>query len=249
MLLAEPGAIKDVLLEVPLELTEDAFERAERDGTRGGSHVSLQEALRMMPVVSIGQPETWTLREVYPLRQMPYVLRSRVTRADFYLVRLSCSFRPVHHESRVHWARFRVTLLPNHLSQVPIAMDLYPLEVTQQIDHQIRVSLDPTLKFCEIEVSPGSVEFGLEYRELQPRISASGAGQADPSWDYSETRGITIQGSKWMYLLVKAPKGMPVGTATLDLVADVEVRKLRLPGLVLRDQKQAETQLTVRLWG
>ena len=250
MWLAEPEDMKQVLLETPLELeTEDALDRTQRGQTAQGSPVSVQEALRTMPVVSIGQPETWPLREVYPLRQMPGPLRTKAMNADYYLVRLCCSFRPIHHENRIQWARFRVSLLPNQLGQSPIASDLYPLEVIQEVKHQISVSLAPTLKFQVVEVNAGKIDFGLEYRELQPRISASGVGQADPMWDYSEVTGSSIQGSKWMYLLVKAPKGMALGQATLDLLADVEVRGLRLPVVIRHNRQQSAPQLIVQLWG
>lgn len=249
MLLAEPEKIKQVLLETPLELeTEDALERVERRRDSQTAQVTLQEVIRTMPLVSIGLPESWPLQELYPLRKMPRPLRSKVAKADYHLVRLCCSFRPIHQKSRVQWARFRVSLLPDHIGQYPIANDLYPVEVLQEVKRQTRISLAPTLKFQEIQVSAGEVDFGLEYRELQPRISAAGAGQADPSWDYAEAQGMGLQGSKWMYLLVKAPKGMVIGRATLDLVADIEVEGLHLPVVVLRNHKQAEAQLTVQLW-
>ncbi len=52
-----------------------------------------------------------------------------------------------------------------------------------------------------------------------------------------------------IYLLVKAPKGMAVGEAALDLLANVEVRGLRLPVVVRRNKHESSPQLTVQLWG
>lgn len=250
MWFTEPDEMEMVLVETPLELeTEDALEHLKRNKATSAPGLSREEVIRTMPVVSIGHPETWPLSEVYSPRQMPRTLRAKLSQADFYLVRLACSFRSLYQESRIQWARFYVSLLPDEHGQAPLAVDLYPLEVFQEVKRQVTLSLDPTLKFREIEVSSGQIEFGLEYRELLPRISASGAGQADPSWDYTETKGITLQGCKWMYLLVKAPKGMVQGRATLDLLADVVVRGLRLPVVVRRKQPQAATQLTAKLWG
>jgi hypothetical protein len=68
------------------------------------------------------------------------------------------------------------------------------------------------------------VEFGLEYPELQPEITTAGIGQSDVDWSFEEVRGIRLQGSKTMHLLVEAPRGMSSGWAHLDLVADVLVR-------------------------
>ena len=58
---------------------------------------------------------------------------------------------------------------------------------------------------------------------------------------------MAVQGSKWMHLLLKAPKGMEPLRAILDLAADVQVRDSRLPVLVIRDKEQARDHLTVRL--
>jgi hypothetical protein len=98
-------------------------------------------------------------------------------------------------------------------------------------------------------MSPGSLEFGIEYTEQHPVISAALGAGFDPSWDYTEALGMQVQGTKWMYLLVKAPKGLSAGWATLDLVADVEVRGVRLPVLIWRQQDPARAQLSVQLWG
>jgi hypothetical protein len=209
----------------------------------------IRESIRDLPVLSIGQPVVWLLAQVYPLEKMPPVLRAKLQEADFYLVRLACSFRPKRDETQVEWARFLVHLLPDNIGHQPIAFDLHPLQVTQEVKRNVKVSLSPTLKFQEIEVSVGGVEFGFEYPELQPIISAAGAGEAEPSWDYEAAKGVRVQGSKWMHLLVKAPKGMPSGQAILDLAADVLVRGSRLPVLVFRNRKEAEAHLTVRLWG
>jgi hypothetical protein len=54
-----------------------------------------------------------------------------------------------------------------------------------------------------------------------------------------------MQGTKWMYLLVKAPKGMTSGRALLDLEADVLVRGVRLPVAFWSKREQEPEQLTV----
>ncbi len=121
--------------------------------------------------------------------------------------------------------------------------------MVQEVKRQIKVTLSPSLKFRELEANLGSAEFGFEYTELIPLVSAAIGASFDPSWDYRAGPGQEVQGTKWMHLLVKAPKGMTSGRAFLELEADVLVRGVRLPVVFWRQQEQAAEQLTVSLWG
>jgi len=248
MWLKTPEAIERVLWEGALEAaTDEALERLGQEWNARGIKGSPADAVRDLPMVSIGQPEVWTLPEVYPPDKMPHPLRTKLDEADFYLVRLGCSFRPRKDDSQVEWARFLVRLLPDNAGRQPVAFDLHPLTVTQEIKRNVKVSLSPSLKFAEVEGSLGGIEFGFEYAELQPIISASGGGEALPSWDYEQAKGAMVKGGKWMHLLVKSPKGATTVRATIDLAADVHVRDSRLPVLALRDQEQVGAHRTVKL--
>jgi len=94
----------------------------------------------------------------------------------------------------------------------------------------------------------GGIEFGFEYSELQPIISAAGVGEPRPSWDYQEAKGTRVQGSKWMHLLLNVPKGMKPVRATLDLTADVEMRGSLLQ-VVMGKKEVARDRLSVKLVG
>lgn len=60
MWLAEPKAIQQVLVERPLQpLAEEVLEESVREWQSQGVQLDLHAALHSMPVVSIGQPETW----------------------------------------------------------------------------------------------------------------------------------------------------------------------------------------------
>jgi len=251
MWLTTPETIEHILVERQLEpVSEDALDRSARDLQSRGVKVAPNEVLRNMPVVSIGQAETWTLQEFYSPSKLPRPIRTKLSQADFYVVRLSCSFRPVHQESRVEWARFRAALLPHSSTGAqPIVFDLYPEQMVQEVKRQIKVTLSPSLKFRELETSPGSVEFGFEYTELIPLVSGAIGASFDPSWDYRAGPGQEVQGTKWMHLLVKAPNGMTSGRALLELEADVLVRGVRLPVTFWRKQEQESEPLTVTLWG
>ena len=221
-----PETIEQILVERQLEpVSDDVLDQSAREWQSRGGKLASSELLRSMPVVSIGQPETWTLQDFYPPRKLPRPIRTKLSQADFYLVRLSCSFRPLHEASRVEWARFRATLLPHPSTGAqPMAFDLYPQQVVHEVKRQVKVTLSPLLKFQELEASLGNAEFGFEYTELVPLISATVGANFDPSWDYRAGPDQEVQGTKWMYLLVKAPKGMTSGRALLDLEADVLVR-------------------------
>jgi hypothetical protein len=251
MWLQTPDTIEHVLAKRQLEpASEEEPDQSTRKWHRHGAEVTPREALRSLPVVEIGIPETWLLSDFYSPRKLPRPILAKLKEADFYLVRLSCSFLPPHEESSVEWARFRATLLPHPTTkEQPLAFDLYPSEVVQAVKRHLKITLNPLLKFQEWEASLGSAEFGIEYSEIIPRIKGYIGDSVAPIWDYSAGSDRTVQGTKWMHLLVKAPKGMTGGHVQLELEADVLVKGTHLSAVLRHQQKQASTQLTVPLWG
>src|SRR5579864_5845449 len=100
MWLTTPDTIEKILVERQLEpVSDDALDQSCVGQSQGVKRPGA--ALRSMPVVSIGQPETLSLQDLYSPRKLPRPIRTKLGQADFYLVRLSCSFLPVHEESRV----------------------------------------------------------------------------------------------------------------------------------------------------
>ncbi|MFL5659579.1 MAG: hypothetical protein ACJ8CB_36030 [Ktedonobacteraceae bacterium] len=253
MWLTTPDRIEHILVERQLEpVSEKALERSARDWQRRGVKLAPYEVVRNMPVVQIGQPYTQTLQEFCAPAELPHPFQAMLREADFYVVSFSCSFRPIggqREQSRVEWARFCATLLPHPSTGTPpIAFDVYPQQVIEEVKRQTKVTINPLLKFQELEVSPGSAEFGIEYNEQIPRISGTRGTGFNPSWDYWEVPGHKVYGDRWMRLLVKAPKGMTNAQARLDLGADVLVGGTRLRVTAWRRQEQAD-QCTVSLWG
>ena len=96
MWLTTPDRIERVLVEGhPLEpVSDDILDQSARDWQSQGVKLAPSEVLRSMPVVSIGQAETWTLQDFYSPSKLPRPIRTKLSQADFYLVRLSCSFPP-----------------------------------------------------------------------------------------------------------------------------------------------------------
>jgi hypothetical protein len=248
MWLQVPDGMRDVLWEGPLEPEEESIDRLQRSWPGGEPRADARDVARNLPVVSIGQPEAWPLAAVYELDRMPPLLRARMDEADFYLVRLACSFRPVRRETRIEWARFAIDLRPDGEGRQPIAEDLHPSEVDQDVQHRTKVTLSPSLKFQSVEASLGGAEFGFEYPELQPRIVAAGQSSAQASWDYSEVPGIAVHGGKWMHLLVKAPKGLASAMADIYLVADVAATGSIVRALLRNKTTDMHDHLPTLLW-
>jgi hypothetical protein len=242
MWLRVPDAIEETVWEGELQPDDDD------DVRRDSSSPGQPRDIRDLPVVSIGRPEVWTLPEFYGTEDLPAPVVAKLGDASFYLVRLSCSFRPTKNKTRVEWARLTITLHPDAAGRIGTAFDLHPLRVTQEVKRSVNVSLSPTLKFQEVQASIGGASFGLEYPELQPTISASGAGESEPSWDFSASAGERVEGSKWMHLLVKAPRTMTACEASLELTADIVGSGFRIP-LFSRPTQTPAAPLTVALWG
>ncbi|MDQ6906024.1 MAG: hypothetical protein M3176_04265 [Chloroflexota bacterium] len=255
MWLVTPDVAPSALWEGPLEPVSDARETL-RDHRAPGDEADkdlIDVLIRDAPSISIGRPEVWHLSELYPPEQMPQALRAKAQAKaqedDFYFVRLVCTFRPRHDETQIEYARFAVRLLPDRTGRQPRAFDLHPMAITREVKRHVQVTFGPSLTFKEVEASAGDLEFGFEYTELQPVISGYGVGEEQPSWDYEAPRGTQIRGSKWMHLLVAAPRGMGVGDAALDLTADVRHGGARLPMLIPRNQERSRDRMRVRLWG
>ncbi|MET8154157.1 hypothetical protein ACIBSW_20065 [Actinoplanes sp. NPDC049668] len=245
MLLRVPDTIQRPLWEGELA-ADDTVPPAETQ--RGTQPVRGVDPLRNLPVVSIGRPEVWNLVDLFDAGELPAPMRAKLSEASFHLVRLACSFRPEHDSTEIDWARFSVSLQPDEAGLTASAFDLHPLFVTQEVKRNVTVSLAPTLKFLEVEAGIGSIGFGFEYQEIQPVISASGAGEPEPAWDFQAVKGARVYGSKWMHLLVRASPAMTACDARLELSADVVRSGLRIAAFSRPRQTSADP-LTVRLWG
>jgi hypothetical protein len=238
-----PDQVTAVLWEGEFQTPlENEVVRAERGGA--GTVVAPTD----LPLITIGKPETWQLTELYSPSKMPAAIKAKLDTDDFYLIRFCCSLRTREKESAIDFARFQVDLKADKQGRQPIAFDLHPVFVNTELKRSVKVGLSPSVKFTEIEASIGGVDFGIEYTELQPVISANGIGEALPSWDFSSTKSLRLQGVKCMHAVVRAAKGTSKGAATIDVSADVRVKGSLLSVLLRRNRKQLEQDLTVRLW-
>jgi hypothetical protein len=246
MWIKTPKQVKALAWDGPLEpegLLSDEGER--RGDARGVDRSDTKD----FPSVSVGVPNTWAIRELYSNSKLPQSFKSKMAKNDFYLSQLFCSFRPKHGGPSIEWARFAVELLPDADGRMPLAYDLFPRLVAQELRRNVKVAFSPSIKFHELEGKAGDLSFGLEYTELQPVISAAGLGEAKPSWDYETARGVKVQGGKVMYLLAQAPKGMAAATARLTLVADVATGSGLFRSVLGHSKREAAAPVLVQLWG
>ena len=83
MWLTTPETIEHVLVERPLEpASDEALDQSAREWRSQGGPLPLHEVLHHMPVVTIGQPETWPLQDLYPPKKMPRSIRAKVPKTS-----------------------------------------------------------------------------------------------------------------------------------------------------------------------
>lgn len=185
------------------------------------------------PVVTLGQPRCLgQFGADYPL---PIETKKLAEKADYFLVRLACSFRP-QRDSQVDYAKLSTFLQPRAGKTPPIAFDIYPRSVYKPVEGEFNVSIAPGLKFAKVaELSVGQASTTIQFQELQPVIIGAGIQQADPSWEFERHRGQPVRGSRFLYLIVERPRSAEAVRIILDITADVRT-KCGLLAATLKEQ-------------
>jgi hypothetical protein len=225
-----------MLLTTPADIGDPLYE--------GGLWFEAEEVNRVLPSrgpgdvpsphIGIGQPQWWDLAALTHERgeELPSELRLLLDEADFFLVRLACSFRPTH-ASWIESARFTAYLRPKGGGETPIAFDLHPRDVHDEVARDLKVSISPSLKFKEVvEASLGAVELGIQYKKLEPVVVGTGALQSNPAWDFARTKQQDVRGAKFLHLIVKRAKGSQAVRTTFELQAQVRIRQGLLRGAI-----------------
>jgi hypothetical protein len=219
-----PEEIENPLYEGQLAFTPATIEEAARQ--KGGESVR-RELKSAGPVVTLGQPQCWNLASLARERgdALPAEIALPLRDADFYLLQLACSLRP-ERDSEVTWVRLNVYLRPKTGQEAPIAFDLYPREIYDEVKTDWKVNIAPSLKFAvfegvEVEGKLGEVITTIEFRRLEPVVVGYGLQQSDPGWDFEKHREHPLRGVKSSYLIVKKPHGAEAVRMTLDIAADV----------------------------
>lgn len=219
MQITTPSEIKNVLYEGALEFSETGVERM-LGVHRGPTRNEIEGWER--PRVTIGEPMVWNVAEVYRAegKPMPTRLALLLREAEAYVAQFACSFR-LARNTQVEWARFSVYMQPRTGSTSPLTLDLHPLEVYDQVQRDVRIVLDPSLKFGQVEAALGEVAFELKYNELVPVITAAGVQESHFSWDLRKTDEHPLQGTRFFHALIKRPQEAQGVRAIFVLDADV----------------------------
>ena len=182
------------------------------------------------PIVTLGKPQWWNLAKLAREKgeMLPPEMLLLMRDADFYLVQLACSFKP-ERQSKVEWAQFTAFLRPKRSGYGdPIAFDLYPLQVCDMTQKDIKVSIAPSLKFANVEGTLGEIVTVITYKKLEPIITGFGALQSNPCWEFEQYDSHPLRGSRFTYLVVKKPHGTEAVRMSLDITADVVTERHRL---------------------
>jgi hypothetical protein len=173
-----------------------------------------------LPSVTLGQPQYWNLADLAREKgeKIPAEFALMLREADFFLVLLSISLQPTRN-SRFDWARLQTYLRPKETRAEVIAFDLFPRDLTTEIKQDFKISISPSLKFKEVEASVGEVVTNVEYVRTEPIITAYNPLRADPNWDLEKHKYFPLRGSKFLYMIVKRPRGAKGVRLSIELTA------------------------------
>jgi hypothetical protein len=157
--------------------------------------------------VAIGLPyfENITSR-ARELDELPQEVKKTIKTHDFHLISLSCSFLP-DIGCKFTWARFEVELSSTALTQEkPIAWDIYPSEITYEVNVASSITISPQLSFSLSGVDTNASLFSLsaqrEYTSYVPQIFAFGFRTPRVVWDFKSTMQKGLWGDKRNLLLI-----------------------------------------------
>ena len=212
MELITPNAIESVAWEGELEAPPTSY-------TVGGKP----------PRATVGRPEVWPAAEV--LRSPALQSEALPTwippigNADFWLVRLACTFRPPDAATSISEADQKLILRPRNLDAThgtTYAYSLFPDRIGVEDSVDLCASLSPQLTFGEANVKVGELGAKIRYSSLFPVVQSYGAGSSTPSWTFKAHPTRPIHGDLFVYVVVAAEKtaggvrGLVSLTATVD---------------------------------
>jgi hypothetical protein len=185
--------------------------------------------------VEIGRPEWWFASDVVGEKFKP-------PQGDetYLVVRFAFSLTPPNNWE-VENAQLLVQLKCTGTSAEPVVFDLFPREMLEESKTDVKLKFDPSLKFEEVEAKVGSIEAAIHMLRVDPVITTSGIGGANPTWLYRKHKRHPIIGTRMSYAIVGYPSSAQNMVVKLGLTASVRGQfglwPLRLPST-------AEVQLT-----
>ncbi|WP_298665702.1 hypothetical protein [uncultured Methanofollis sp.] len=202
-----------------------------------GPHVAMMGEMGEIPervpakeevsVVTILPPRTGNLAVLLNEEEKktldPFV-RADMDRYDFYLVELCCSLHTDNKKTTLQSAEYSIAMEPDEKNRQSHICTMYPRSVTDTIKKTSKMGLTSSLELVLIPgLKPGvegTFETGVEFSQLIPKITAYfGKGQRGGHWELAETDVEKLQGIRYFYLVVRAPKGAENLWARFELKA------------------------------
>ena len=121
------------------------------------------------------------------------------------VLQLACSFLPGR-ETRIEWARFRVTMRPEQVgATTPIALDLRPREVYEASESELNLVLEPKVGFASANVELGKATTTIQKVKQIPVTIAAGLQSSVFYWQLEHTDEHPLVGPRGFYALVASP--------------------------------------------
>jgi hypothetical protein len=183
--------------------------------------------------VQIGRPEWWYVADL-----MGSAWKSPQGDDTYLLIRFSFSLEPPNgHE--IEQVRLGAELRGPSCKPDPVAFDLFPLDVTEEAQRDVKLTFAPSLKLERIEASVGSAETTIHIARVQPVISALGLGTASPAWIMRRHPKHPLLGSRMSYAVIAYPSTAPEIEIQIGLTATVRAGRFGLWRLRTPETSQA----------
>jgi hypothetical protein len=179
---------------------------------------------------SIGVPVTHPIEVTIsaPATDLPPTIRHQLTRFEFHLVEMACSFQ-ASPGFIFQDARFEVALEAMSTDQSPlvqaIAYDLFPERIEDEFSIDTKLTISPEIKFTcnnmlETNLALPGYERSINGKSYKGRIEAFGLRESVAGWIFARTAMHSISGSHRLFLLLRKSKNAQV-SAVFHLEASV----------------------------
>ncbi len=200
------------------------------------------------PKVSLGRPVWWNLTDLAAAKGTPLPSEFALLKpvAEFFLVRLACSFRTGYGDNHIAWARLDAHLKGSDNNEIkPRIFDMYPAKINHQSKVNRQIGITPNLRFAEIaEGSLGGWVTTVEYNKLIPIIIGSGVLENTATWEFRPQKEHPVLGSWVLHLIVERPKPLNVIDLIISLDAVVETKAGLLQARIKQyDEDYVRTQI------
>jgi hypothetical protein len=203
-----------------------------------GALVGFDDSLRAEPTQAlIGRPEWWYVEDLLGSSWI-------APQGDdtHLLVQLSFSIDPPRgHE--VEEARISAKLHCPDQGHYPVASDLFPRDVSESTQTDIKLSFGPSLTLDSVEASLGSVQTTISVPKVEPVVTAQGLGTDTASWHYRKHRRHPLSGCRTAYAVVAYPSRADSMEIRLALTADVAAGRFGLWKVKVPDGKAEMTHV------